>query len=114
MTTPNLTRRHFLPAAATLADGICKLHYRKEKRGGQDWTAASMWTQEQFHYGYFECRYRYGAASGTNNSFWIFTRTRPHRALAIPHAFPATFFRRSWGSSLGREADHSGRCLPKD
>lgn len=25
----------------------------------------------------FECRYRYAPATGTNNSFWIMTRSRP-------------------------------------
>lgn len=37
----------------------------------RDWTAASMSTKEKFKYGYYECRYRYSAAMGTNNSFWI-------------------------------------------
>lgn len=51
-----------------------KLVNRKESRGGQDWTSASIWTRQDFQYGYFECRYKYAGASGTNNSFWIMTR----------------------------------------
>ncbi len=52
-------------------DGILELIVKKESRGGQDWTAGSIWTKEQFHYGYYECRYKYAGATGTNNSFWM-------------------------------------------
>lgn len=55
-------------------NGLCRLLNKKEKRGGQEWTSGSMWTKRQFKYGYFEARYRYGAATGLNNSFWIMTR----------------------------------------
>jgi len=54
-----------------LKDGVCRLVNHKEKRGGQDWTSGSMWTKREFLYGYFECRYRYAGAKGTNNSFWL-------------------------------------------
>ena len=60
---------------AELADGFLKMIARKEQRAGQEWTAASLWTRKQFQYGYFECRYRYAPATGTNNSFWIMTHT---------------------------------------
>jgi beta-glucanase (GH16 family) len=56
------------------SDGTLKLINRKEKRGGQEWTSGNVWTKEHFKYGYFECRYRYAAAEGTNNSFWIMTQ----------------------------------------
>ena len=65
-----------------LEDGILKMIARKEHRAGQDWTAANLWTKQQFKYGYFECRYRYAPASGTNNSFWLMSnepRTEPGR-----------------------------------
>ncbi len=65
---------------ADVADGLLTLKARKETRGGQAWTAASMWTRQTFKYGYFECRYRYAAATGTNNSFWIMTRDLPEDA----------------------------------
>jgi len=55
-------------------NGVLSLQCRKEKRGGQDWTAGSIWTKKHFLYGYFECRYRYAKAGGVNNSFWIMTR----------------------------------------
>jgi beta-glucanase (GH16 family) len=55
-------------------DGTLKLINRKEKRGGQEWTSGNIWSKEHFQYGYFECRYRYAAAYGTNNSFWLMTR----------------------------------------
>ncbi len=58
---------------AVVSDGTLKLCYRRESRGGQEWTAANLWTKETFLYGYYECRYRYARAYGTNNSFWIRT-----------------------------------------
>ena len=59
---------------AVVEGGTLKLENRKENRGGQEWTSGSIWTKEQFQYGYFECRYRYAAANATNNSFWLMTR----------------------------------------
>ena len=56
---------------AEVSNGTLKLVNRKEKRGGQDWTSGNIWTKQQFQYGYYECRYRYAAAEGTNNSFWL-------------------------------------------
>ncbi|WP_075590161.1 T9SS type A sorting domain-containing protein [Labilibacter marinus] len=58
---------------AVVNNGIVELQAKKETRGGQDWTAASIWTKEKFHYGYYECRYKYAGATGTNNSFWMWT-----------------------------------------
>jgi len=59
---------------ASVSNGVLHLNARKEMRAGQAWTAASLWTQRCFKYGYFECRYRYAKATGTNNSFWLTTR----------------------------------------
>jgi beta-glucanase (GH16 family) len=59
---------------AQVRDGTLRLINKKEKRGGQDWTSGNIWTKKPFLYGYFECRYRYAAAEGTNNSFWIMTQ----------------------------------------
>jgi len=59
---------------AVVKDGTLKLINRKEKRGGNDWTSGNIWTKRHFQYGYFECRYRYAAAEGTNNSFWLMTQ----------------------------------------
>jgi beta-glucanase (GH16 family) len=58
---------------AVVENGILHLKNKKEKRGGQEWTSASIWTKETFQYGRFECRYKYAMATGTNNSFWIMT-----------------------------------------
>ena len=58
---------------AVVENGLLYLKNKKEKRGGQEWTSASIWTKKQFQYGRFECRYKYAAATGTNNSFWIMT-----------------------------------------
>jgi beta-glucanase (GH16 family) len=62
---------------AVVAGGTLKLINKKEKRGGKDWTSGNIWTREKFQYGYFECRYRYAAADGTNNSFWLMTNDKP-------------------------------------
>ncbi|WP_334318966.1 family 16 glycosylhydrolase [Termitidicoccus mucosus] len=59
---------------ARVENGVLKLIGKKENRGGQDWTAGNIWTKKLFKYGYFECRYKYAAATGTNNSFWLMTQ----------------------------------------
>lgn len=64
---------------AVVADGKLRLINRKENRGGQQWTSGSLTSRQKFLYGYFECRYRYAAASGTNNSFWLMTTDEPGR-----------------------------------
>ena len=58
---------------AVVENGILHLNNKKENRGGQAWTSASIWTKETFQYGRFECRYKYATAAATNNSFWIMT-----------------------------------------
>ncbi len=60
---------------AKLDSGMLRMIARKENRAGQEWTAANLWTRQQFKYGYFECRYRYAPATGTNNSFWLMSTT---------------------------------------
>ena len=59
---------------AVVGEGMLQLVNRKELRGGQAWTSGSVWTKRRFKYGFFECRYCYAAAAGTNNSFWLMTR----------------------------------------
>jgi beta-glucanase (GH16 family) len=59
--------------------GTVRLVNRKENRGGQNWTSGNIWTRKDFQYGYFECRYRYAAATGTNNSFWLSSREEPQK-----------------------------------
>lgn len=59
---------------AVVHDGILELKAKKETRGGQDWTTGNVWTKETFGYGYFECRYEYAGATGTNNSFWLWPK----------------------------------------
>ena len=62
---------------AVVSNGLLRLVNKKEKRGGNDWTSGNVWTKTKFQYGYFECRYRYAAAEGTNNSFWLMTTGKP-------------------------------------
>ncbi len=59
---------------AVVKDGILQLINRKESRGGQDWTSGNVWTKRTFGYGYFEARYKYAGAYGTNNSFWFWPK----------------------------------------
>ena len=56
---------------AVVENGSLKLVNKKEKRGGQEYTSASVWTKKMFRYGYFECRYKYSKATFSNNSFWL-------------------------------------------
>ncbi|MCX7007899.1 MAG: family 16 glycosylhydrolase [Kiritimatiellaeota bacterium] len=56
---------------AVVTNGLLRLVSRKEKRGGQEWTAGNIWTKQAFQYGYFECRYKYAGAEALNNSFWL-------------------------------------------
>ncbi|WP_448249643.1 family 16 glycosylhydrolase [Thalassotalea agariperforans] len=60
---------------AVVKDGVLHLMAKKENRGGsQDWTTGNIWSKRQFHYGYFEARYKIAAAYGTNNSFWFWPK----------------------------------------
>lgn len=59
------------------SNGVLKLVMKKEVKGtytdanlAKEWTAASIYTNEAYLYGYFECRYKYASAY-SNNSFWI-------------------------------------------
>lgn len=55
-----------------VGNGSIKLVARKENRlNDLKWTGASIRSLKKFQFGYFECRYKYAAASGTNNSFWL-------------------------------------------
>jgi beta-glucanase (GH16 family) len=56
---------------SVVTNGLLRLVNRKEKRDGQEWTSGNIWTRQMYQYGYFECRYRYAAAEGVNNSFWL-------------------------------------------
>ncbi|MFI8602900.1 family 16 glycosylhydrolase [Cellulophaga baltica] len=61
---------------AVVANGVLELQAKKEQRGGQDWTCGNIWTKETFSYGYYEAKYKYAGASGTNNSFWLFSNEK--------------------------------------
>ncbi|WP_139956284.1 family 16 glycosylhydrolase [Flavicella sediminum] len=61
---------------AVVANGVLELQAIKEQRGGADWTCGNIWTKETFNYGYFESKYKYAGASGTNNSFWLFSNLK--------------------------------------
>ncbi len=61
---------------AVVENGVLELQARKESRSGQDWTCGNIWSKETFGFGYYECKYKYAGASGTNNSFWLFPRDK--------------------------------------
>jgi beta-glucanase (GH16 family) len=62
------------PENVTVADGFLKLLNKKESRAGKDWTSGSIWTKDQFQYGYYECRYKIAASPALNNAFWLMNR----------------------------------------
>ncbi|WPR71126.1 family 16 glycosylhydrolase [Flavobacterium sp. NG2] len=75
-TSQNSSSSHILCSRwrenAVVKDGVLELQARKEQRGNLDWTCGNIWTKKTFGYGYYEARYKYAGASGTNNSFWLF------------------------------------------
>lgn len=60
-----------------VSNGTLRLMNKKENCGTKAWTSGSIWTKRTFQYGYFECRYKYAAATGTNNSFWFMSSGVP-------------------------------------
>ncbi|WP_010134592.1 family 16 glycosylhydrolase [Ochrovirga pacifica] len=61
---------------AVVKNGVLELIAKKESRGGAQWTTGNIWTRKTFGYGYYECKYKYAGAAGTNNSFWLFPRDK--------------------------------------
>lgn len=60
------------PENATVSNGLLHLVTRKEHRGGKEWTTAMISTRKfRQKYGYWESRYRYAAATGLNQAFWM-------------------------------------------
>jgi hypothetical protein len=57
------------------ADGICRIGAVRvpatEAAGDRDWLCESMFTREQFGYGYFEARLAMAPAPGFNSAFWL-------------------------------------------
>lgn len=61
---------------ATIESGVMKLKNIKlsaTTTSGRAFTAPTCASVMQFKYGYFECRYKYAASNGFNNSFWLLT-----------------------------------------
>jgi beta-glucanase (GH16 family) len=60
------------PENIAVSNGLLRLITKKEKRGGKEWTSAMLSTTRfRQTYGYWESRYRYAAASGLNQAFWM-------------------------------------------
>jgi beta-glucanase (GH16 family) len=76
-TIENAAPSHILsgrwPDNVLVENGDLRLLTRKEvpQRGGKDWSTGNVWTNAEFRYGYYEARYKYGAATGLNNAFWL-------------------------------------------
>lgn len=71
---------------AVVEDGLLKLVTKKEQRGGADWTTASVWVKNTVFeqtYGYWEARYRYAAATGLNQSWWMIDGADPGAARGL-------------------------------
>jgi len=59
---------------AIIENGVMKLKNLKLETptpSGRAFTAPTCSSIKQFKYGYFECRYKYAASTGFNNSFWL-------------------------------------------
>jgi beta-glucanase (GH16 family) len=56
---------------AVVMDGVLELRNIKDEQDPHVWSSASVWTKDSFGYGYYEARYKYAGAYGTNNSFWF-------------------------------------------
>ena len=56
---------------AVVVDGVLELRNERNENDPHLWSSASVWTKESFGYGYYEARYKYAGAYGTNNSFWF-------------------------------------------
>jgi beta-glucanase (GH16 family) len=62
---------------AVVKNGVLELQNRKSASDPHVWSSASIWTKRTFGYGYYEARYKYAAAYGTNNSFWLWPKIAP-------------------------------------
>ena len=70
---------------AVTENGDLKLLTKKEERGGKEWTTGSVWVNREVFaqtYGYWEARYKYCAAQGINNAWWMRT---PESASTLPY-----------------------------
>ena len=68
------------PENAVVTNGLLRLVTRKENRGGKQWTSAMISTHAfRQKYGYWESRYRYAAATGLNQAFWMNPTRRTSR-----------------------------------
>lgn len=67
----------------SVRDGHAVLSNRREKRGGREWTSGSMICKQLFKYGFFEARMKISAASGVNNSFWMYQWNKTDLANAF-------------------------------
>lgn len=58
---------------ATVESGVMKLKNLRIPKNDTTlrWTAPSCQGYRYYKYGYFECRYKYAASNGFNNSFWM-------------------------------------------
>lgn len=77
-TSDNGPKPHILsgryPENLKVTNGKLYVLNKKEQRNGQDWTSGSMTSNEDYFYGYYEASYKYAAATGLNQSFWIMSR----------------------------------------
>ncbi|WP_422057938.1 family 16 glycosylhydrolase [Sphingomonas sp.] len=62
---------------AVVKNGVLELQNHKSASDPHVWSSASIWTKRTFGYGYYEARYKYAGAYGTNNSFWLWPKLKP-------------------------------------
>ena len=63
------------PKNVEVSDGTLKLKQFKENPPleGQKWSSGSVHTKDTFGYGRYEASFKYAAAAGLNQSFWLMT-----------------------------------------
>jgi hypothetical protein len=66
-----------LPQNVSVADGMLKLHLRKETVNGVNYTAGGVISRALFRYGYYEARMKVPPGSGWHTSFWMMKYNRP-------------------------------------
>jgi len=110
----------------TTSQGQCRLGQRKESRGGKEWTSGHMWSKQEFLYGHFEARIKFGTAPGVDNAFWLMSAkgkpresgetvceidivegTHPNVATNNLHVTPADGPRKASPGKYSKDKDYS-------
>lgn len=103
---------------AVIKSGKLYIYNKKENKGGQEWTSASLTSRNEFDYGYFECRVKIAQSSGINNALWLYSNKNEQGHLfeidiAEVH-YPNLLYTNihDWGTKQNRYRKQHSRCHP--